>query len=79
MKKHKLIGILLICIGVTIGFALIFLQVLHCYGMWTSEFKFSHFNSFWEYFFAVSKGAILVSLFIGVIPTVAGVVFYRKK
>ena len=79
MKKHKLIGILLICVGIILAFALISLQVLHCYEMWTTEFKADHFNSFLEHFFAVSKGAILVSLFIGVIPTVAGVVFYRKK
>lgn len=73
MKWRKTAGMLLIVIGCLIAVGLIAYQYCHCVDMWSSEFKWRTFDSFFAYFFSVSKGAILLSLTIGLTAVSAGI------
>ena len=79
MKVKKAIAICLILIGIALALTLIIAQHVHCVDMWTYEGKSLTHETPMDYFFAVSKGAILIALLGGSIPAVIGILLMRKK
>ncbi len=72
-KILRTAGVLLIALGIGFCGGLILYQYLHCADFWQNSYKSSQYASALEYFFAVSKGAIIISLFGGAIPVIAGI------
>lgn len=69
---QRIVGIVLIVFGCFLCIGMVVFQYLHCVQMWNNEFKMYTFSSVTEYFFAVSKGAILFAVVCGIIPAVTG-------
>ena len=65
MTNQKHLGILLIVLGIVCALALVAYSVYHANNMWDLEMKARTFDSFADYYFASSKGILLVSGFIG--------------
>ena len=74
MKTTKIWGTLLIVLGAAICFGLIAFQYQHCVNMWSTTYKGQEYATALEYFFAVSKGAILISVVAGSIPALSGII-----
>ena len=72
-KILRTAGVLLITLGIGFCGGLILYQYLHCADFWQNSHKSAQYASALEYFFAVSKGAIIISLFGGAIPVIAGI------
>ena len=78
MISSKHCGILLIVLGIVLCAGLITFQYLHCVDMWQSD-KTMLYDSATEYFFAVSTGAIIVSVLLGCVPVITGISLLSKK
>ena len=74
----RTIGIILIVFGCIFCIVLIVFQYLHCVETWNSEFKFHTFSSVTEYFFSVSKGAILIAVLGGSVSVIAGSALLKR-
>ncbi len=66
------IGTMLILFGVGLCAYLIIGQYLHCQHIWDTTAKAQEYASVLAYFFAVSKGAILIGVGAGAVPLLAG-------
>ncbi len=73
MSKHKIIGIVLILLGIVCVAALILYSLHHAEYMWHAEMKNRNFASFADYYFTFSKGALLLSGGIGAIFISSGI------
>lgn len=78
MPKQKLLGIVLILLGLACSGALILYSLHHAEYMWHTEMKSQSFSTFAEYYFSISKGTLFLSGCIGAILFVAGVCRLRK-
>ena len=78
-KVLRIVGFLLIALGIGFCGGLILYQYLHCADFWQNSHKSAEYASALEYFFAVSKGAIIISLFGGAIPVIAGIHLLDKS
>lgn len=73
MKAKRITGIVLIILGILLVLCVMGIQVTACMDGWHNEFKARTFDSFGEYFFSVSKGAIVISVLLMVVPAAFGV------
>ena len=78
MIARRIIGILLILVGILFCFGLIAYQYQHCVYMYSNEDKAQEFASALDYFFAVSKGAIAIATLCGGPPAFFGVLLCRN-
>lgn len=78
MKALRFIGFVLIVLGILLCIRIIYGQYVHCVEMWTTTHKGTEFKSALEYFFAVSKGAIAISLVGGAILSSTGILLIWK-
>ena len=78
MPKQKLLGIVLILLGLACSGALILYSLHHAEYMWHTEMKSQSFSTFAEYYFSISKGALLFSDGIGAIFIGSGICFLNK-
>lgn len=76
MKRNRVIGILLILLGIAI-----------C-ALWLGSFsmtiyeryvKYGHYDSFGEYFWTVGKSDLVLSVLFGSVPVAGGIYFLRKN
>ena len=79
MITKRLVGILLIIVGIVFCCGLIAYQYQHCIYMWSNEHKAQEYASALDYFFAVSKGAIAISTICGGFLVLSGVHLFRKQ
>ena len=79
MKKYqKIVACILILLGIALALAQILVQINHCAYMWEIELKARNFDTFWNYFFSCSGGAILLAIITGSIPVIAGIELFYK-
>lgn len=78
MSKHKIIGIVLILLGIICTAALALYSLHHAEYMWHTEMKSQSFSTFAEYYFSISKGALLFSGGIGAIFMGSGICYLVK-
>ena len=76
-KKHRIriiCGVSLIVIGILTAFLLIKTQYDFCAYQWLNDLNGfgMKYESVWDCFITRSKGAIVISLFLGSIPVVFG-------
>ena len=74
----RTIAVILIVLGIAFCIGFIAFQYFHCVDIWNTSHKSQEFASASEYFFAVSKGAILIALVGGSIPVIVGSLLLRK-
>ena len=77
MIAIRLVGILLIVVGIVFFCSLIAYQYQHCVYMWNYEDKAEAYASALDYFFAVSKGAIAIATLCGGLPAFVGILLCR--
>ena len=78
-KALRILSLVLILLGIICCIILITAQFLHCYEVVNTEFKGKEYTVF-SYFLEVSKGAILLSVSVGIIFISAGIFsFFRSK
>ena len=71
MKKRKITGILLILLGIAICAVGIGVFTAVLWGRYEKNVHW-YFETFWEYFWAVSKANMLFSAIAGIIPVGIG-------
>lgn len=59
--KKKIKGRFLL-VGLTLSLLLLIPQILHCLDQWKNDYKAQAFDSFFQYFFEVSGGILLMAL-----------------
>ncbi len=79
MITKRFVGILLILVGIVFCCGLIAHQYQHCVYMWNNEHKAQEFASALDYFFAVSKGAIAISILGGGFLVTPGILLCKKQ
>jgi hypothetical protein len=80
MKKQKLLGILLIILGIVVFISSITPNILKHYHLWSTNdsCKADEFPTFSAYLWNFSKGAFVISFVLGSIPCYLGVTLLRK-
>ena len=79
MITKRLVGILLIIVGIVFCCGLIAYQYQHCISMWSNTYKAQEYASALDYFFAVSKGAIAISILGGGALVISGILLRKKQ
>ena len=79
MIAKRFVGILLIVAGIVFCCGLIVFQYQHCVDMWSNTYKAQEYASAPNYFFAVSKGAIAISILGGGSLVTPGILLCRKQ
>ena len=79
MIAKRIFGILLIVLGVVWCCGLSIFQYQHCVDMWSNTYKALEYASALEYFFAVSKGALAISVLGGGFLAMPGVLLCKKQ
>lgn len=79
MKQRILIGIVLIVIGIAICAMGIGFHIDYLYERYLHFAEHDYFSSFWAYYWAVGKGNLAVSIFLGLIPSGTGIYLLCKK
>ena len=77
-KALRILSLVLILLGIICCIVLITAQFLHCYEVVNTEFKGKEYTVF-SYFLEVSKGAILLSVSVGIIFVSAGIFSYFRS
>ena len=77
-KALRILSLVLILLGIICCIVLITAQFLHCYEFVNTEFKGKEYTVF-SYFLEVSKGAILLSVTVGIIFISAGIFSYFRS
>ncbi|MBO5913757.1 MAG: hypothetical protein J6Q72_00265 [Clostridia bacterium] len=77
-KALRILSLVLILLGIICCIVLITAQFLHCYEVVNTEFKGKEYTVF-SYFLEVSKGAILLSVTVGIIFISAGIFSYVRS
>ena len=77
-KTLRILSLVLILFGIICCIVLITAQFLHCYEVVNTEFKGKEYTVF-SYFLEVSKGAILLSVTVGIIFISAGIFSYFRS
>ena len=80
MKIRKLLGIILIILGIAIFISLTTLNTLHSYRQWIIDDygKFEEFPTFIEYWWNFNKGTTVLSFMLGGIPCFIGYRIFKK-
>jgi len=80
MKLRKVLGIVLIILGIAIFVSLTVFDTLHDYRLWSinDSGKAEQFPTFMEYWWDTNKGATLLSLALGAVPFSIGVRLRKK-
>lgn len=79
MKVTRLIGIVLIAAGVILAVWLVAGQYAHTIRQWNElPYKADEFQSVTEYFWSISKGAVLIAAAIFFSTAAAGIALIRK-
>ena len=76
MKSRKVIGILLILLGIAICAVWLGSFAMTIY---KRHVKYGHYDSFGEYFWTVGKSDLVLSVLFGSIPAAVGIYFLRKN
>ena len=79
MRKQKIAGIALIFLGILCATLLILYSLHHAEYMWYMEAKSKSFDSFSQYYFQSSKGALLLSGVSGIALTASGIRLLRHR
>ena len=80
MIARRIVGILFIAAGIAFCFGLLLYQYLHCVDMLsTYTSKAQEYASVMDYFFAVSEGAIIISVFGGAVLVTSGVILCKNQ
>lgn len=79
MRTRTLIGWLLILLGIGLCVGLLTFQYLHCAELWSSTHKELEFASTFDYFLSVSTGAIVLSVAVGGVLTVWGILLLPRR
>ena len=77
-KALRILSLVLILSGMISCIVLITAQFLHCYEVVNTEFKGKEYTVL-SYFLEVSKGAILLSVTVGIIFISAGIFSYFRS
>ena len=77
-KALRILSLVLILLGIICCIVLITAQFVHCYEVVNTEFKGTEYTVF-SYFLEVSKGAILLSVTVGIIFISAGIFSYFRS
>ena len=80
MTIRKVLGIILIILGIAIFVSLITLDTLNGYRLWSinDSGKAEEFPTFIEYWWNFSKGTTILSFVLGAIPAFIGVRIRKK-
>ena len=80
MTIRKVLGIILIILGIAIFVSLITLYTLNGYRLWSinDSGKAEEFPTFIEYWWNFSKGTTILSFVLGAIPAFIGVRIRKK-
>lgn len=80
MKIRKVLGSILIILGIAIFVSLITFDTLHGYRLWSvnDSGKAEEFPTFIEYWWNFNKGSTILSFMLGAIPAFIGVRIRRK-
>lgn len=79
MKIAKPLGILLIVLGVLLFLAVIVFQYNHVLSQLSDmPHKADEYHSVMEYFWSISKGAIVIAAIAGITPVAIGIVLCKK-
>ena len=79
MKQSKIIGILLMILGIAVCVAGIGIHIVYLYDRYQGFAEHGYFDSFLHYYYAVGKGNLLTSVLIGAIPAASGIYLMRRK
>ena len=79
MNTKRIVGIALIATGILFCCGLMVFQYQHCVDMWSNTYKAQEYASALEYFFAVSKGAIAISILGGSVLVISGILLRKKQ
>ena len=86
MKQSKIIEIsltilaaLLIMLGIAVCVTGISVHTVYLYDRYQSFAEHGYFDSFLHYYYAVGKGNLAVSVFLGMIPVGLGIYLLRKR
>ena len=80
MELRKLLGIILIILGIAIFISLTTLDTFHDYRLWSmnDSGKAEEFPTFIEYWWNFNKGSTILSFMLGAIPAFIGVRIQKK-
>ena len=80
MRIRKLLGIILIILGIAVFITLTTLDSLHDYHLWSinDSGKAEEFPTFFEYWWNFNKGTTVLSFVLGAIPFSIGVQLRKK-
>ena len=78
MKSKRFLGIILIVVGIAFCFGLLLYQYQHCVDIWSNSNKHNLYPTALDYFYEVSLGAIIISLFGGIVLVAEGIVLCAK-
>ena len=80
MKIRKLLGIILIILGIAVFITLTTLDSLHDYRLWSvnDSGKAEEFPTFIEYWWNFNKGTTVLSFVLGAIPVFIGFRIRKK-
>ena len=79
MKQRIITAIILIILGVTIATAGIGIHIEYLYERYQRFAANGYFASFGAYYWAVGKGNLVVSAFLGFVPCFIGIYMLCKK
>ena len=81
MKIRKVLGIILMILGIAIFVSLTVFDTLHDYRLWSinDSGKAEQFPTFMEYWWETNKGTTLLSFVQGAIPFFIGYVLLKKR
>ena len=79
MKQRIIIAILLIILGIAICAIGIWFHMNHLYERYLGFAEHDYFASFWEYYWALGKSNLFVSVFLGAILSGSGIYMLCKK
>ena len=79
MGWRRKLGIFIMILGISFGLWGLITQVFFCMDMWHNDYKAQAFETFSDYFFSVSKGAVFISAASALLSTSIGIVLFHSK
>lgn len=78
-KPLRILAGILIMLGIVVCIAGIGIHIVYLYDRYQGFAENGYFDSFLHYYYAVGKGNLAVSVFLGIIPAGVGMFLLRKK
>ena len=79
MKRRKAVGIFLLIMGIAVCAVGIGVHIVYLHEKYQSFAEYGYFDSFLNYYCAVGKGNLAVSILIGTVPAGIGIYLLRRK